>query len=149
MRSVSTSAWRISSMDSCLVCFASLVKPQFSCILACRKYWLIAVSSAVSCSLRNSMTRASPCMPHTPRIGLIGSKRTVLDRLRGVWHVRVERLLLDQLADPVEAAPAAGARPARVADRLLGARAATDRGTNLALANHLTDTHVHELVLCR
>ncbi len=51
MRSVSTSAWRISSKDSARVYFASLVQPLWSCSFACRKYWLIAVSSAVSCSI--------------------------------------------------------------------------------------------------
>ena len=41
-------------------CDASFDQPRLSCILAWRKYWLIAVSSAVGCSLRNSMTFGSP-----------------------------------------------------------------------------------------
>src|SRR3954466_8260814 len=69
MRSVSTSACFISSNDSCRVYFASFVQPKFSCIFACRKYWLIAVSSPVSCSLRNSMTSGSPCIAEAPSDG--------------------------------------------------------------------------------
>jgi hypothetical protein len=66
MRSVRMSACFISSMDSCRVYFASFVQPKFSCIFACSQYWLIAVSSAVSCSLRNSMTSGSPCIAEAP-----------------------------------------------------------------------------------
>jgi hypothetical protein len=49
-----------SSNDSARVCAESSVKPQLSCILECRKYCLIAVSSLVSCSLSNSRTSPSP-----------------------------------------------------------------------------------------
>ena len=66
MRSVSISACFISSNDSERVYFASFVQPKFSCIFACRKYWLMAVSSAVSCSFRNSRTSGSPCIAEAP-----------------------------------------------------------------------------------
>src|ERR1700736_1468654 len=62
MRSVSHSAWCISSIDSARVCPASSVNPQLSCIFECRKYWLIAVSSLVNCSLSSLRTSGSPCM---------------------------------------------------------------------------------------
>src|SRR6478736_6234520 len=62
MRLVISSACCISSNDSLRVCSAISVNPQFACILECRKYWLIAVSSLVNCSLSNFRTSGSPCM---------------------------------------------------------------------------------------
>ncbi|CKR39833.1 Uncharacterised protein [Mycobacterium tuberculosis] len=77
MRSVISSACRISSNDSARVWAASSVKPQLSCILECRKYWLIAVSSLVNCSLSRRRTSGSPCMT-TP----MGYKAVVANRAR-------------------------------------------------------------------
>src|SRR5690606_38601287 len=48
--------------DSARVWAASFDQPRSSCIFECRKYWLMAVSSAVSCSLSSSMTFLSPFM---------------------------------------------------------------------------------------
>ena len=45
MRSTILSACFISSIDSLYSCSASSLMPQFFSILACRKYWLMAVSS--------------------------------------------------------------------------------------------------------
>src|SRR5690348_9004655 len=129
MRSVRMSAWRISSIDSARVCLARTLRPQFSCILACRKYWLIAVNSAVNCSFRNSRTRASPCIPQSLDGGrLQGPKR----------HRRFQ-----DLGDPVEAGPAATAGTAGVAHRVFGVRPGADDLADLALADPGTDADVH------
>ena len=56
---MSASACCISSIDSERSCFASSGRPQSSNIFACRKYWLMAVSSFFSTRLRNSFTFAS------------------------------------------------------------------------------------------
>src|SRR4051812_25836360 len=134
MRSVSSSACFISSNDSARVYFASLVQPQFSCIFACRKYWLIAVSSAVSCSFKNSMTRASPCM---------------FGRVRGFSPVLAENghrarvFGVDQIRDAVQARAAAGARGAFIADGVLGAGAGLNDPADLALANSMADADIH------
>src|SRR5690606_41135327 len=69
MRSASQSAWCISSMDSLYSCSASSFSPQFFSILACRKYWLIAVSSLYRALLRYSMTLASPFICSAPLRG--------------------------------------------------------------------------------
>ena len=45
MRSISRSACFISSIDSLVLVLAEPSRPQFFSIRACRKYWLIAVSS--------------------------------------------------------------------------------------------------------
>src|SRR4030095_8251096 len=60
IRSISFSAWVISSIDSLRVCLAIRSYPQFSHISACRKYWLMAVNSAFSTSLNTAMTFGSP-----------------------------------------------------------------------------------------
>ena len=56
------SACCISSNDSLRVYSASSVNPQFAYIFECRKYWLMAVSSLVNCSLSNFRTSGSPCI---------------------------------------------------------------------------------------
>ena len=50
MRSISLSACFISPMDSSYSFFAIFSNPQCLYMRACRKYWLIAVSSLVSCA---------------------------------------------------------------------------------------------------
>src|SRR3954471_5498813 len=113
MRSVSRSAGVISSMDSLRAYGASFVKPQFSCIFACRKYWLMAVSSLVSCSLSSSITRASPCMRF-----LLGLRAAEASASRDGRDLQaVERIRRAQpVADPIQAVAAAGAGGAGVAD---------------------------------
>ena len=59
MRSMSSSACFISSMDWSYSYFASLETPQFRSIRECRKYWLIAVSSFLSTRLRYSLILGS------------------------------------------------------------------------------------------
>src|ERR1043165_2693348 len=125
MRSVRMSAWRISSIDSARVCLARTLRPQFSCILACRKYWLIAVNSAVSCSVRNSRTRASPRIPQSLDGGRLQRPKR---------HRRFQ-----DVGNTIEAGAAAGPGAARVADRVLGLRTGIDHFADLALANPGTD----------
>src|SRR3989344_6626042 len=62
MRSMSLSACFISPIDSSYSFLASLSKPQCLSMRWCRKYWLVAVSSFLSCALSSSMTLASPFM---------------------------------------------------------------------------------------
>src|SRR5215213_8057976 len=156
MRSVSRSAWVISSMDSLRVHAASLSYPQFSCILACRKYWLIAVSSLVSCSLSSSITRASPCIaaswgsvvggsgeptgPVPPRRGRSADLRGHLEAVQRIGRAQ-------PVADPVQAAAAAGAGVAGLADLLLCARAGRDDGVQRRHADGVADAGVHAGVL--
>src|SRR4051812_10632562 len=59
MRSINQSAWFISSMDSEYSCLPSFVTPQWRRMRACRKYWLMAVSSLVSWVFRCSTTLGS------------------------------------------------------------------------------------------
>ena len=59
MRSISQSAWRISSIDSSYSFLPSSVTPQCRSMRACRKYWLMAVSSLVSRVFRYSTTFGS------------------------------------------------------------------------------------------
>src|SRR3954447_23528366 len=66
MRSMIRSASFISSMDSSRIFAANREKPQFSFILAWAKYWLTAVSSALSTSLSISMISVSPCTGEAP-----------------------------------------------------------------------------------
>src|SRR5918999_368081 len=166
MRSVSVSACRISSMDSSRVCFASRVKPQFSCILACRKYWLIAVSSAVSCSFSSAITSLSPsigpswhaltCLPRSE--GCVASDHAshrACSRSRsggGRFGDRISRRLHDlpdgralgeQRADTLDAGPAPGAHPA---GRSYGLRRAGTRGnviTHVILGDGVADADIH------
>src|SRR6218665_1568947 len=62
MRSMSLSAWCISSMDSARSLAASFLKPQSSRMRKCTQYWLTAPSSRKRASLSRSMTCASPFM---------------------------------------------------------------------------------------
>src|SRR5438067_2321354 len=62
MRSMSLSACFISPIDSSYSFLPSRPKPQWRYMRACRKYWLIAVSSLVSCALRWRMMVGSPFM---------------------------------------------------------------------------------------
>src|SRR4249919_2484234 len=71
MRSISASACFISSMDSLYSCSASSFRPQFLYMRACRKYWLIAMSSLYSALLRCWMTDGSPFMA-APSLPLTG-----------------------------------------------------------------------------
>ena len=67
MRSMSFSASRISSTDSSWYLEANRSYPQLPAIFEAAKYWLMAVSSAVSASFKNSMTSGDPCMNSTLR----------------------------------------------------------------------------------
>src|SRR5690606_4892954 len=58
----------------------SSLSPQFFSILACRKYWLIAVSSLYRARLRYSMTLASPFIARPPVA--VGDGRTLARRGR-------------------------------------------------------------------
>src|SRR3990172_4401454 len=62
MRSITLSACFISSIDSSRILCQRRSYPQFSHMRACRKYWLMAVSSFVSTWFRRSMTFALPFM---------------------------------------------------------------------------------------
>src|SRR3954447_5760184 len=112
-------------MDSALVCAASFTKPQFSCIFACRKYWLMAVSSPVSWSFRNSRTRLSPCMGGEPSECAGG------------------RAAEDHLVDVVMTGSAGGARSGVVAHRLDGARAGLDGRHDLGVGHGMAHADVH------
>src|SRR6516225_613997 len=69
MRSINLSACFISSMDSSYSCLPARSKPQFLYILACRKYWFIAVSSCVSCLFNSCRTFLSPFIIDSPNSG--------------------------------------------------------------------------------
>src|SRR4051794_17539869 len=142
MRSVSTSACFISSNDSCRVYFASFVQPQFSCIFACRKYWLIAVSSAVSCSLRYSMTFGSPCIGRWPP--LVCRQ----ERSPGAQHLCRRRVVdrprpHDDRCEPFVTGPAPGARAAGASDLLDRLGAGGDLGLDVGDGHRVTDAGVH------
>src|SRR5687768_8493777 len=73
MRSISFSASPISSIESSRTLSARRWYPQLAIILESMKYWLMAVSSAVSTSLRNSSTASLPCISGLPVGGGQGS----------------------------------------------------------------------------
>src|SRR6266496_4220386 len=143
MRSVSVSAWRISSIDSARVCAASFTQPQFSCILACRKYWLIAVSSAVSCSLRNSMTFSSPRMNEQTSPRRFGSGHPQPGGIGTDAERAATAAGPDQLFERLVAGAAAGAGVGDVADRRDGGRAPVDGVDDLAVGHRVADAGKH------
>src|SRR5215813_10659233 len=102
----------------------------------------MAVSSAVSCSFKNSMTRASPRILAHPSLVDTGSVGE-FGWLRGDWYALLALLLVDQLTDAVEACATAGPRATGFTDRLLGLRAVPDDGADLGFAYPLADTRVH------
>src|SRR5215475_1427757 len=66
MRSINASACFISPMDCILMYSESFSYPQFSHISACRKYWLMAVSSSCSALLSSARTFAEPFVGGPP-----------------------------------------------------------------------------------
>src|SRR4051794_23910078 len=108
------------------------------------KYWLMAVSSAVSTSFSSSMMAASPCMPGHPR-------RRVRDRpasSRGEADPAPSRdpdrsgplVLLEQRVDRGVAAVAARAGEAALSDLVDRRRAVLDLAADPALVDAVTQT---------
>src|SRR3954471_15001723 len=143
MRSVIFSACFISSIDSSRVYAASLVNPQFCCIFECRKYWLIAVSSLVSCSFKREMISESPRTVWTLASG------SGVSRLRQRSRSELGKALggEQEHVDLVVAGAAAGACRAGIADVFDRAGAARHRRADLVLGHTLADADVHQAAL--
>ena len=63
-----------------------LTKPQLACIFACRKYWLIAVSSLVSWSFSRARTSGSPCTVCSFNTSVRFSIQVVMGNVTGSRH---------------------------------------------------------------
>src|SRR5690606_33672480 len=164
-RRTSRSACFISPIDSSYSLSLSRFRPRCSYIRACRKYWLIAVSSLVSCLLSASMTLPSPASAEGFFVAIVGSSslhvRATIPKsatahrnanrscrvTRGVFGSgagRFAQLLFEHLAGAVLAEAAAGAHPelllevVEAGDAELGARA------DLLVGNGVAHTDDHD-----
>src|SRR5438067_12484740 len=122
MRSISRSACFISSIDSFFSYSSSFFRPQLPNIRACRKYWLIAVSSLNSTLFRCCTTLGSPFIG-----GLRGKARFDAEALAASTEAR-------------SGGCGDGFRGARLAQHLARAvTAATAAGANAELVRELID----------
>src|ERR1700722_2560364 len=110
----------------------------------------MAVSSAVSCSLRNSSTRSSPRIPNTLTVcnwpGAATRRGARRCRRSGVLQ-RLQRArpgaLADHALDPLPARPAAGAGPGGGGDGLDRGGAVVDRRAYPVTRYRTADTCEH------
>src|SRR5919106_5649171 len=138
MRSMSESAWRISSSDSSYERSASRWKPQFFCIREWPKYWLTAVSSAVNTSLSNSMIWGGACIALASCSGG-PSARSSGRWLDGLHHHSGG----EKCPDGRSAGTAAGTCAAHVADILDRAGPARDGVTDGAVVHDVAVADDH------
>src|SRR4051794_10695412 len=137
MRSMIASASFISSIDSSRTFSARRWYPQLSHILAWMKYWLIAVSSAVSTSFSISMMSGSPRMAGNVVPSSAGG--------RGSGGDRLEPELGEQLVDHLVAAAAAGAGAAALGEGVGVDRAGLDLGPDRSVVHGLAVAHHHDI----
>src|SRR5438045_41424 len=120
IRSMRRSACFISSIDSFFSYSSSFLRPQLPNILACRKYWLIAVSSLKSTLLRCWMTLASPFIAVLRELAMPSLARS-LGRACEDLAAQARARLLEQIAGAFPAAAAAGTQAelrGQIVDRL-------------------------------
>src|SRR5438045_2228585 len=150
MRSISRSACLISSIDSFFSYSSSFFRPQLPNMRACRKYWLIAVSSLNSTLFRCCTTLGSPFIGGSPGEGAIRRRRDgAVNRfgggLRGGGYGFVGTRVAQHLARAITAATTARAYAELVRELVDRAGAVTGAFANGFFGHGVADADVQNV----